>query len=465
MPNALAYLAVFLTIPVGIGLFFVVRPALATLAVFFGAVLLLPELTELDLPGLPGIGKEEAAAIACLLGVALRARRKLRDARMLRGPDRWIVVFMLGALGTSLTNTDELVFGPQVLPSLGVHEAISVMFSDFLLYLVPFVLGRALFTTAKELKTALGAIAIAGCVYSPFVFTELMLSPQLHNWIWGFHQHDFIQTIRGDGSYRPMVFMEHGLAVAMLLMWATVSGVILMKAKKRAFMFPAPLVTAYVAVWLFWVKSLGALIYAVTLAPVVAMLRPQNVLRVALILSAIVFSYPILRAFDVFPDRALVNAAYNASGDRAASLDYRFTMESMLAERASDRPVFGWGRFKRNMVIDPETGKDLSVSDGFWVVIYGVRGGLGFVCFFAYLLSPIFLLRKRLRRVAAPEEKVMLTGLALLVSVSAVDLLPNGLYNSLPVFFAGILYGATRALSSQPPSTVSEAVPIVRSVR
>ena len=101
MPNALAYLAIFFSIPFGIALFFVVRPALAALVVFFGAVLFLPELTALDLPGLPGIGKEEGAAIACFLGVLLRARRKLRDARVLRGPDVWMIVFMLCLLYTS----------------------------------------------------------------------------------------------------------------------------------------------------------------------------------------------------------------------------------------------------------------------------------------------------------------------------------------------------------------------------
>ena len=54
---------------------------------------------------------------------------------------------------------------------------------------------------------------------------EARLSPQLHSRLYGFTQHDFLQTVRGDYTYRPMVFMQHGLAVAMFLGMATVVGV------------------------------------------------------------------------------------------------------------------------------------------------------------------------------------------------------------------------------------------------
>jgi hypothetical protein len=109
-------------------------------------------------------------------------------------------------------------------------------------------------------------------------------------------------------------------------------------------------------------------------------------------------------------------------------------------------------------------GKVLSVSDGMWVILYSARGIVGFVAFFMYLLSPLFLLRKRLGRVAARDEQMMLAGLAVLLAVCAVDLLPNGLYTSVPFLIAGMLYGATRTLSSQAPTTSPEAIPVVRRV-
>jgi hypothetical protein len=336
------------------------------------------------------------------------------------------------------------------LPALSLHEAISVMFADFLKYFVPFWIGRSLFTTAKDLKTALGGITLAGALYTPFLATELLLSPQLHNWIYGFHQHDFIQTLRG-GGYRPMVFMEHGLAVALFMVWASLAGITLLKVKKRVWTLPPVVVAPYVFAFMVACKSLGAAVYAFVLAPAIWLFRPKALVRIATFFAIVVISYPVLRATGIFPERALVNAAYAASGDRAASLEYRFNMETMLSSKASERPVFGWGRFKRNMVFDPDSGKELSVSDGHWVIVYGVRGGWGFFTFFAFFLSPIWLLRKRLKKVQALDEKTMLAGLALIVGVAAVDLVPNGLYNTIDLLFCGILYGATKGISSAQP--------------
>jgi hypothetical protein len=462
MPNALAYLAIFLSIPLGIGMFFMLRPPVATLVVFLGAILFLPEKTALDLPGLPGVGKLEAASIACLLGAMLRARRRLRDAKMFRGPDRWVLLFMAGALGTSLTNTDVLVYGVVVLPALTVREAFSVAFLDFLIVLLPFFLGRAMFNSAKDLRTALTGVVLAAVIYTPFMFIEIMLSPQLHNWIYGFHQHSFAQALRG-GGYRPLVFMEHGLAASMLLVLGLLSAMTLHKARKSVMMVPAALATGYLAVFMLAVKSLGAALYAFSVSPLVALLRPRALVRLAVILAIIVFSYPALRAYDIFPDKALVSLAYAASGDRASSLEYRFNMENTLAAHASKRPWFGWGRFDRNALFD-EYGRPATVSDGMWIILYGIRGIVGFIAFFAYLLSPIFLLRKRLPRVQGREEQTLLAGLAIVLAVSAVDLLPNGLFNTIPLFLAGILYGTTKALSSLPPSTAPDAIPVVKRV-
>lgn len=462
MPNAFAYLALLLAIPVGVGAFFTFRAPIAALIVFFGMVMFLPEKTVLDLPGLPGLGKQEAAALACLFGALLRSRRKLRDARIFRGPDRWAVLLMLAAFGTVLTNKEELHFGAVTLPALGMNEGMSVAFLDFVSVLLPFFLGRALFSTARDLENALAALVIAALVYSPLYFIELMLSPQLHNWIYGFHQHDFVQTLRG-GGYRPMVFMAHGLAASMVVTFAVLAGITLHRARRRMLGMPPSLVTGYTAVFLFAVKSLGAALYAVAFAPVLGLLNSRALVRVAVLLSVIVFSYPLLRAVDAFPDRALVSLAYSASGNRAESLDYRFTMETMLSKRAGEKPWFGWGRFRRAMVFDGD-GRVLSVSDGQWIVQYGVRGAVGFVGLFALLLSPIFLLRKRLTRVESRHERTLLAGLAVIVTVAAVDLLPNGLFNVLPVFLAGILYGTTRGISAQPATSSPEAVPVIRRV-
>jgi hypothetical protein len=111
-----------------------------------------------------------------------------------------------------------------------------------------------------------------------------------------------------------------------------------------------------------------------------------------------------------------------------------------------------------------EYGRPALVTDGMWIILYGIRGLVGFIAFFAYLLSPILLLRKRLRRVQARDEQAMLAGLGIILAVSAVDLLPNGLFNTIPLFLAGVLYGTTKALSSLPPTTAPDAIPVIKRV-
>ena len=56
---------------------------------------------------------------------------------------------------------------------------------------------------------------------------EVRFSPQLNIWIYGFFQHDFQQMIRG-GSFRPIVFLPHGLWVALFFLSTLVAAAALL---------------------------------------------------------------------------------------------------------------------------------------------------------------------------------------------------------------------------------------------
>src|SRR5262245_32677511 len=113
-PNALAYLALFMFIPFGTVLFFGFRPALAATLVFLLAFMFLPELTYLKLPGIPQVGKEGCAALACAFGLFLRSRRAVLRAKPLRGIDvLWLLLFV-GDIGTAMTNKDVITHGDKV---------------------------------------------------------------------------------------------------------------------------------------------------------------------------------------------------------------------------------------------------------------------------------------------------------------------------------------------------------------
>ena len=56
------------------------------------------------------------------------------------------------------------------------------------------------------------------------------------------------------------------------------------------------------------------------------------------------------------------------SKERAGSLAFRFEKETLLTKRAMLQPVWGWGGWGRNRVVDEETGRDIAPTDGMWVI-------------------------------------------------------------------------------------------------
>ena len=98
-----------------------------------------------------------------------------------------------------------------------------------------------------------------------------------------------------------------------------------------------------------------------------------------------------------------------------------------------------------------EFGKDVSITDGEWVIRIGGRGIVGFIGFYGMLLFPIVLARRRMKKIAAPEDRKIIDALCLLCALNAVDLLPNGLFNQLPFLWAGALAGLSSGLSQPLP--------------
>ena len=430
------------------------KPTVAVLISFMGAMLFLPEKVEIKAPFQP-LGKQEVAAIGALLGVLLvgAARRRLVAAKPFTSAEILVVIMMIGAFGTSKTNEEPLNYGMANLESLNTWEAISVSVGHIYTYLIPFVLGRALFKTREDALTLLRGFQLAALIYVPFIMTEIVMSPQMHNWVYGFAQHDFIQTMRG-GGYRPMVFMGHGLGLTLFLAAACLAGVILTLSKRPSlFRLRGRWLSIFLLVVLIGCKSLGAAIFAFLFTGVLHLFAPRWQLRVLLIFASLIVLYPISRATEVFPHKEIVQFIKDTAGpDRAQSLEFRFTNEADLSKHAAKKPVFGWGRFRRNMIFSPWKDEPVSVSDGYWIVIYGVSGAWGFLCVFGLLLAPIFFLRKRLKKLQTVEDRYLLVGMACMLMMYTVDLLPNGLFTNFPIFFAGAVMGLIRGISDNPPT-------------
>ena len=92
----------------------------------------------------------------------------------------------------------------------------------------------------------------------------------------------------------------------------------------------------------------------------------------------------------------MLDAANSISEERAESLRVRFDNEQQLLERASQRFLFGWGRWGRSRIYD-EYGKDISLTDGRWVITLGQFGVLGFLAEFGLLAFTVLRAASALR--------------------------------------------------------------------
>jgi hypothetical protein len=445
--NALATLALISIVPITIALFALLTPTRAVLVMTFFSALFLPERVGFDLPLFPHLGKTALPALCMLIGALVTARDRIGQAKPGRGLDLLMLLTVLGAVGTSLTNGDTLVYGGnRVLPGIPKAEAISGPLAALLGPLVPFFLGRTLFRKSEDAHDILRAFVIAGLVYTPLILIETRLSPQLHNWVYGFHAHSFTQTRRW-GGYRPTVFMTHGLCVALLILGSAVSASALKKAGLPLFRSVSRSAAVLLSMMVPVMKSAGVLIYGILALPLILFTKARTMTRVAVVLAALSVCYPLLRSMDVFPAQYLVDAAARFSQERAASLVFRFDNEKILYQHAMERPVFGWGGWNRSHVFD-EFGKDVSTADGKWVVVLGLNGLVGFLSYFGMLAIPVFHAHRNLKRVS-PQQQIVLGSLALLAACYAVDMLPNSGFAEIPMFLAGAVAGLSQGMAEE----------------
>lgn len=455
--SLLAAVALLLWMPLSLAVFAVTKPhrAVAVLLVF--GTLFLPELQFFSIPVLPDMDKDTIACAWAFFPALIWGWGRIKRGRLGRFAWFLFALIVIVDLGRAATNQDPLVIGGRFIPAIPSHTGLTFIMEDFLLIFAPYYLGAALFSESDDLRDFLRIFCVGGLVYVPLVALELRFSPQLHQWIYGYLQHTWLQVMR-DGGYRPMVFMHHGLAVALFMATCSILAFGMARARERIWRFKALPVAIVFAVLLSLSHSLGAFLFVVALAPVVWFTSPRMQVRVAALLAILVMAYPILRAYDWFPTQALVDGARMISEDRAGSIDFRFYNENIVLERAFERPIFGWGGFDRIFVFDEESGDELSTFDGAWIITYAQSGALGFISKFGLLTWPIWLAYRRIRRVPTRPDQLLLSTLAVVTAMVSTDLLPNGMFTYFPYLFAGALLGATLRLTRRDAAVAARVV-------
>ena len=442
--SALAYVAVFSWPLVSI-LIYRLRPfSEATAWTILGALLLLPSQFAIKVPMIPAIDKSSVSVLSALVGCLFFAPR---PARIASGPglaEVLIVTFLLGPVITSVLNNDVIVVGDRVLPGVGVYDGVSALLSQTISFL-PFFIGRRFLGRSSDPETILGVLAIAGLFYSLPMLFEIRFSPQLSNWIYGYFPSSFSTEIRYDG-FRPVVFMDNGLAAAFFLGTAVLAAAAFWRAGRRVLKLPSTGVLVYLEGVLIICKSAGALAYSVFIGALVLLAKPTRQTQVAAVLAVIALVYPLLRATNYFPTDELVSASAALSQERAQSLEFRFEQEERLLTHASDRFFFGWGRYGRNRIYD-ESGQDRSITDGLWILTLGQFGIIGFLAQFGLLTLPIFRANSGIKKVRSQQERLYLAVLAMIAAITAVEQLPNASITPWSWLIVGALLARTEQVS------------------
>ena len=193
------------------------------------------------------------------------------------------------------------------------------------------------------------------------------------------------------------------------------------------------------------------------------LLPARQQVRIAMIISMIVITYPVLRGADFFPVETMLGLAEKIQAERAESLEYRFTNEAVLLEHARKKPLFGWGPWGRNYVYDPETGNATTIADGFWVITIGTYGWVGYIAVFGLLVLPIYMLNRNWHRVKDRGGAYLAAGVAIMLTINLINLLPNAGLRTTTWLIAGALIGfveqALRTRDSEPMAPPDAEMP------
>jgi len=406
------------------------------------STLLLPVMT-IDPPLLPPLNKLSITSLALLFCLFVLGRRfRLFEPGLIT---KFILAYFSVIFISAVLNSDPVESGIRILPGLSIYDALTSIFK-MLIYLVPFLLGRYYFKAVEDNEWLFKFLVVSALIYSVPMLFEIRMSPQLHNWIYGFSPTVFAQQMRG-GGFRPFVFIGHGLPLAFWFSTCVIIAVALYKNKVRCSPLTPFVALSYMLIVLVLCKTVSAMIYATLGLFFVYKIQPLKQAKWAFILSILVLMYPISKLLGVFPTAGLVSFVDGLSADRAQSLLFRFDNEEILLNHAIERPFFGWGGWGRNRLFD-EFGKDLVVTDGRWIIEFGINGFLGFFLYYAILITPLFYATKAICHIKEKKQQYYFSTLAIVLVVSIIDSVPNTNMGSIQLLLAGALLGQSEFLIS-----------------
>ena len=200
--------------------------------------LLLPTRAGVDLPLMPTVDKDVIPALTAALllafGMGSAKADDLRHAGVQGGGaasgDGWrigpflplVLLLIASPIMTVMTNPETLVYGRGAWLGLRPYDAISII-SRLMLIALPFLLAMRYLATPESHMALLKVIVTGLLFYSLLILFEIRMSPQLNVMFFGFFPHLFEQHMRA-GEFRPVVFLQHGLSLAILVAMAVIAA-------------------------------------------------------------------------------------------------------------------------------------------------------------------------------------------------------------------------------------------------
>ena len=427
--NLFGQIVLLTAIPMILVLFAQVPARRAVIAATIISWLFLPHMGY-SLPGLPDYTKTSATTVGTLLGAIL-----FDFPRVIRFRPKWydlpIFLWCTGNFLTSLSN------------DLGAYDGLSGTVDVMILWGVPYFLGRVYLSDLEGLRDLALGIVLGAAVYVPLCLWENRMSPTIYGYVYGVSS--YYEEQRFGFGYRPIVFMVTGLEVGVWMGAGTLCSYAFWRsgAIQRLWGFKFVWFVAAISIATLLTKSVGAIILAVIGVVMIELIRWTKLSALVWIVILTPPLYMTVRATGLWDGQSLVDLTGEYLPERKGSIETRINSENLLARKALERPILGWGGFSRSFVTDA-VGRKLAITDGYWILVLGIQGLFGLSAMTAAFLVPQILF---LRRIQGPlwsrPEVAGAVALCLQIGLYMIDCLSNAMPNPAYAIALGGLTGLT----------------------
>lgn len=362
-------------VPISLMLMATLPRRLSVVTAVVGGWLILPP-AAISISGLSAFTKQSALTYGVLLGTLL-----LMPDRLLRFRphwlDLWVVAYCVAPFLSSMTN------------GLGAYDGGSAVAAQISMWALPYIVGRIHFQGERSLRDLLVGMFTGATFLIPFCLFEMRLSPTLLPRVYGMGTYTGLRL----GGWRPRVLFSEGLELGLWMSMCVLAGFWLWRSGtlQRLLGFSVGrVVLPTLAVVTLLCRSSGALaLLAIGIGVFWTTKRFRSRLAMILLISS-PWIYVGVRIPNVWDYSGTVSfLAENFDADRAQSFEFRLQNEDILVEKAMEKPLFGWGGWGRSRVYN-EDGRDISITDGLWIIALGTTGVFGLASFLGMFLVPGF---------------------------------------------------------------------------